>query len=58
MRNDTSTAKLILTALGVAGVLSGCKEQPALGGRADTTAEVSSSTGSGEELAYVTNEDS
>src|SRR6476620_5825394 len=58
MRNDSSTAKLLLTAVGVAGVFCGCKEQPALGGRADTTAEVSSPTGSGQDLAYVTNEDS
>ncbi|HSJ75241.1 MAG TPA: beta-propeller fold lactonase family protein, partial [Gemmatimonadales bacterium] len=58
MPNDISTAKLILTAVGVAGVLGGCKEQPALGGRADTTAEISSPTGPGGELGYVTNEDS
>ena len=58
MRNDLSRAKLILTAVGVAGVLGGCKERPALGGTADTTAEISSPTDSGHELAYVTNEDS
>jgi YVTN family beta-propeller protein len=34
------------------------KEQPALGGRADTTAAPPASTGSVGELAYVTNEDS
>ena len=58
MRNDTSTANLVLIALGVAVFLTGCKEQPALGGRADTAAEISSPTTSGRELAYVTNEDS
>src|SRR4051795_3366729 len=58
MRNDTSTAKLILRAIGVAVVLSGCKEQPALGGRADTTGEISSDSATGGDLAYVTNEDS
>jgi len=46
----TAVAALVLAACG--------KEHPSLGGRADTTAAASTSTGSVGELAYVTNEDS
>jgi YVTN family beta-propeller protein len=45
--------------VGLLGLALGCKEQPALGGRGDTAGSTAAqSAPSGDELAYVTNEDS
>ena len=50
---------LRMTAVTVLLLAAACgKEHPSLGGRADTTAAASTSTGPVGELAYVTNEDS
>jgi len=45
--------------IGLLAMSSGCKERPALGGRGDTASSAEpSSASTGDELAYVTNEDS
>jgi YVTN family beta-propeller protein len=46
-----------ITLLAAGTLLSGCREQPSLGGRGDTVETPTGSTAAGE-LAYVTNEDS
>src|SRR3954469_25671488 len=53
-------ASLRMTCLiGLLAMSSGCKERPALGGRGDTASSAEpSSASTGDELAYVTNEDS
>jgi YVTN family beta-propeller protein len=57
LRSPRSLRMTILAATALLAAACG-KEQPALGGRADTTAAPPASTGSVGELAYVTNEDS
>ncbi|MEA2713652.1 MAG: hypothetical protein QOK27_1613 [Gemmatimonadales bacterium] len=57
LRSPRSLRMTILAATVLLAAACG-KEQPALGGRADTTAAPPASTGSVGELAYVTNEDS
>jgi YVTN family beta-propeller protein len=45
--------------IGLLGLVLGCKEQPELGGRGDTAGSTAAQPApSGDELAYVTNEDS
>ena len=51
-------ARLLGCALGLLAVAAGCKERPALGGRGDTTEAAVAGKASGDQLAYVTNEDS